>query len=49
MLSDDPVVELDVRVLLGDFAGDAEPEAVGEFHDVRLVHAVTLRRPLRRA
>src|SRR5207249_60813 len=35
----DPVVELDVAVLLGDLARDAQPEAVGEFHDVGLVHS----------
>ncbi len=34
----DPVVELDVGVLGGDLARDAQPETVGELHDVRLVH-----------
>src|SRR4029450_8092203 len=36
---DDAVLELDVRVLLRDLAGDLQPEAVRELHDVRLVHA----------
>ena len=35
----DPVLELDVRVLLGDLAGDLQPEPVRELHDVRLVDA----------
>ena len=35
---DDAVLELDVRVLLRDLAGDLEPEPVRELHDVRLVH-----------
>ena len=34
----DPVVELDVAVLVRDLARNAQPEAVGELHDVRLVH-----------
>ncbi len=34
----DTVVELDARVLLGDLAGHAQEEPVGELHDVRLVH-----------
>ena len=34
----DPVLELDVRLLLRHLAGDAKEEAVGELHDVRLVH-----------
>ena len=33
----DPVVELDVGVLVRDLARDAQPEPVGELHDVRLV------------
>jgi hypothetical protein len=35
---DDPVLELDVRELLGDLPRDAQVEAVGVLHDVRLVH-----------
>src|SRR5579884_2148173 len=33
----DPVVELEVGVLRGDLARDAQPEPVRELHDVRLV------------
>src|SRR4029077_9134119 len=33
----DSVLELEVRVLLGDLARNAEEEAVRELHDVRLV------------
>src|SRR4029077_3484007 len=35
---DDAVLELDVAVALGDLARDGEEQAVGVFHDVRLVH-----------
>ena len=36
---DDPVLEFDVGVRLGDLAADFEEEAVGELEDVRLVDA----------
>ena len=35
---DDAVLELDVGIVPGYLLRDAQPEAIGELHDVRLVH-----------
>src|SRR5204862_3056768 len=35
---DDAIVETDVGILRGYLARNAQPEPVGELHDVRLVH-----------
>ena len=34
----DSVIELDVRMLLGDLLGDLQEEPIGELHDVGFVH-----------
>ena len=50
---DDAILELDLRKLLADLLGNAQPEPVGVFHDVRLVNgghlmATVVDRPLER-